>query len=73
MEHQKRKNSVFSIIEYIKIYETYLGKKIYAILLLSFLASITEGLGFLACRQRCTPRITMCLDHCLELSLDERL
>jgi len=38
---------VFSIIKYIKIYETYLGKKIYAILLLSFLASITEGLGFL--------------------------
>jgi len=44
---QDRAKSFFAIPGYIKIYERYLGKKIYAIFIFSFMASITEGLGFL--------------------------
>lgn len=35
------------IHRYIRVYESYLGKKIYGLFLFSFLASISEGLGFL--------------------------
>lgn len=43
----QRVNTIFAIFRYIKIYESYLGKKIYAIFIFSFLASITESFGFL--------------------------
>ena len=47
MGHKKRIYSYSAIPGYVKIYESYLGKKIYAIFIFSFLASVTEGLGFL--------------------------
>lgn len=44
---KKSINPIGAIPGYVKIYEKYLGRKIYLIFIFSFLASVTEGLGFL--------------------------
>ena len=37
----------FDLVKYIKLFQEYLGKRIYLIFFLSLLASISEGLGIL--------------------------